>query len=166
MPRVSPRDHASTKARNAPPPPKKEVTARTRDGRVTKPYKVQKNSTIKEILEQDVKINRSKDWIKCTTSKLENAGEGAFADRLYQKGELIGRFRGAPVYELEIAGNSVCIFSIKSGEVCFAKNISHVIWSRQTTQQLEMPAAPNQETQTINLNFGIEVDGKMSKINH
>lgn len=63
-------------------------------------------------------------------------------------------------------GKTVCIFTIEARRVRFLSSISHVIWSGQTTKQLEMKPAADQKAKTLLLNFGVEVEGKMSKINY
>ena len=166
MPRIPPRQHPSTRAQKATAPSKKDVISRTRDGRITKPYKVSKRSSLKEILRHDARINRANGWIKNAASKLKEAGDGAYADRPFQKDELIGRFRGKPVYELEMDGKTVCIFTMESGRVRFLTNISQVIWSGQTTKQLETKPEATKKARTLYLNFGIQVEDRMSKINY
>lgn len=138
---------------------------KTRDGRTTKAassprYIINSNTGQPTILKQCSLIERSADALYTSESTIKGIGDGTFTKRDYQANELIGRFRGAQVYSVELADKKPIMFEIKEGKVHLLNNLTHILWAESVSKSLSSSTTP--EAQLLS---GVKVEGALKYIN-
>ena len=167
MPRIQPPHRPTTSAHKPKGSRSSHESGRTYRGRVAKlvaPAKINRQiidarTELSTILKYSKLIDRDGLHLYQDKSNIVNAGDGAFAMRDYLPEELIGPFKGNPVYALELQTGTNILFSIKEGRVQLLDTLKHILWADNASKEFTTGEGIH------SLIYGVQVDNALRLMN-